>query len=85
MPAATQSALAAPVIENAGADANDVFAFSFTGSAGQSYSILSTTNLTLSLVNWTLLHTGTFGFDPVTFAYARPVAETGRFFRVCIP
>jgi autotransporter-associated beta strand protein len=47
--------------------ARDGFQLTFTGPSGQTYKVLASEDLTLPLASWTVLTTGTFGSDPVTF------------------
>lgn len=57
------------------------FAFWFYGAVGQSYSVLSSSNL--ALPNWQTVGAGTFAFDPVMFEDT--VANMQRFYRISIP
>jgi hypothetical protein len=51
------------------------------GPNGQAYEILTTTNLSLPMPDWTPLTNGTFGSGPVN--YTDPAATDGaRFYRV---
>jgi len=63
----------------------DQLLFTFTGTDGQSYKILTTTNLALPTTNWASLATGTFGGHPITFTnLITPGSATG-FFRITSP
>lgn len=80
VPTAPTASSPVPTIQSTSILSEGNFNFSFTGSAGGSYSILATTNLALPLADWTAIHTGTFGFDPVVFDYVIPTNESRRFF-----
>ena len=80
-----QTNIPAPAIASVGLLAGNAFSFSFTGSAGQDYSVLASTNLALPLASWPVVHKGTFGFDPVVFSDAGAMADQQRFFRVAMP
>lgn len=43
------------------------FPLTFSGPSGQTYQVLSSTNVALPLANWTVFSTGTFGLSPVMF------------------
>ena len=43
------------------------FPLTFSGSSGQSYQVLTSTNVALPLSSWTVLTSGTFGASPVTY------------------
>jgi alpha-tubulin suppressor-like RCC1 family protein len=65
---------------------NGVFEFSFSNTSGAPLSVLSTTNLTLPLSNWTVL-TGVTEITPGQFQFADPQAANTprRFYRVRSP
>lgn len=74
-----------PVVQSATVLANSCFNFSFVGPAGQSYSVHASTNLFLPRTNWTVITTGTFGFDPAAvddFVSTNPLQ---RFYFVSVP
>jgi hypothetical protein len=56
---------------------------SFSGPAGQNYKVLATDDLTLPLNQWTVLTSGTFGTDPVTFMDSS--VHQRRFYRIVSP
>jgi hypothetical protein len=85
VPTAPIASLPAPAIQGTSILPDGSFNFSFTGSAGETYSILTTTNLALPLPDWTAIHTGAFGFNPVMFDYIMTTNEPRRFFRVSVP
>jgi autotransporter-associated beta strand protein len=57
----------------------------FSGPNGQGYRVLSSTNLTLPLINWTTLGTGTFGSSPVTFNDLTATNHPQRFYLIKMP
>jgi len=85
VPSAPEPEIPAPAIEVLGLSASNRFSMSVSGSAGQSYSVLSTTNLALPVGDWTAVHTGTFGFESASIDWAISLADTQRYFRVSIP
>jgi hypothetical protein len=46
------------------------FPLTFSGPSGQTYQVLTSTNVALPLASWTVLTTGTFGATPVTYTDA---------------
>jgi hypothetical protein len=60
------------------------FQMTFTGPAGQTYQVLSSTNLALPLGSWTPVSSGTFGGSPVTYTNPPPLKDQS-FFRVKSP
>ena len=66
LPAAPSVSLPAPVIQGAVVPANGRFDLTFSGPAGQSYSVHASTSLALPRSSWTVISSGTFGFDPAT-------------------
>jgi alpha-glucosidase (family GH31 glycosyl hydrolase) len=85
LPSAPEPVAPAPAVQSVGLTGANEFNFSFSGSAGQSYSILASTNLALPLADWAVIHTGTFGFDPASLNWVIPMDDSRRFFRVAIP
>ena len=82
--AAAPASLTTPVVSGSAAYAAGAFSLSFTGTNGQSYRVLATTNLTLPLTNWLVLTNGTFGTGAVNFTDSR--ATNGQeFYRVGSP
>ncbi|MFM1767591.1 MAG: hypothetical protein RJA22_120 [Verrucomicrobiota bacterium] len=59
--------LTPPTLAGGGPLAGTSFPLSFSGPAGQSYQVLTSTNVALPLTNWTVLSTGTFGAGPATY------------------
>ncbi len=60
------------------------FNFSFSGPSGQTYKVLTSTNLTWPLASWTVLTSGTFGFTPVMYQDTGATNEQ-QFYRVTSP
>jgi hypothetical protein len=85
VPSPAEPGIPAPAIERVGLSPGNQFNFSFCGSAGQSYSILASTNLTLPPDDWTAVHTGTFGFNTVSLNWKIPLDDPRHFFRISIP
>jgi autotransporter-associated beta strand protein len=56
-----------PVLSGFGPLGGTSFPLTFSGPSGQSYQVLSSTNLARPLASWTVLKSGTFGAGPVTF------------------
>ena len=71
-----------PVVSGAGFDGSQ-FLFTFSGTNGQTYKVLSTTNLMLPLTNWSIISTGAFGVSPLTFTSS--VSAGAGYFRVLSP
>lgn len=55
----------------------------FSGTNGQAYEVLASTNLSLPLTNWTVLASGVFGATPVTFTDS--VTNAQRFYQLASP
>jgi len=60
------------------------FTMSFTGTSGNGYTVLMTTNLTVPLADWTALTSGTFGANPVNFTDTG-ATNAARFYRIKSP
>ncbi|MPN37663.1 hypothetical protein SDC9_185183 [bioreactor metagenome] len=72
-----------PAIQSSQHANGNGYGFSFQGSPGSSYSILTTSNLFPA--NWETIYRGTFGFDAVRFSEPIPADRPQRFYRVEIP
>jgi autotransporter-associated beta strand protein len=59
--------LSPPTISSFGPLTGTSFPLTFSGPSGQSYQVLTSTNVALPLTNWTALTSGTFGASPVTY------------------
>jgi autotransporter-associated beta strand protein len=60
------------------------FPLVFSGPSGQTYKVLSTTNVSLPMASWATLATGTFGVSPVTYTDATATNDA-RFYRIVSP
>jgi hypothetical protein len=58
---------APPMVVSYGPLSGTSFPLTFRGTSGQSYAVLTSTNVALPLTNWMVLASGTFGATPVTF------------------
>jgi len=75
-----------PTIVGAALSGNGAFQFAFSNSQGVSFTVLSTTNLSLPLTNWTVAGTPT-NVAPGLFQFTAPVStnESQLFYRVRSP
>jgi hypothetical protein len=73
-----------PELSNRTTFANGLFSFGFSGSSGQSYRVLASTNLMLPLTSWLVLTTGVFGAGVVGLT-DNAATNTQRFYRVGSP
>jgi hypothetical protein len=71
-----------PAIQSPAFLTDGALSFIFTGPAGQSYSILATTNLSEPFPDWTVVGTGTFGFSPANYQDQQVTRFTQRFYTV---
>ena len=85
LPAITPVTPPPPVFGSVTALPGNQVSLSFSGPAGQSYSVFATTNLALPLADWTAVSTGTFGFNPVTFEDATATNFAQRFYIIAVP
>jgi autotransporter-associated beta strand protein len=76
--------LAAPILSVTVSRSGAGFSLSFTGVSGQSYRVLSSTNLTLPLTNWLTLTNGVFGAAQINFIDAG-ATNASQFYRVTSP
>ena len=76
--------LVAPVLNRTVSHSGAGFGLSFTGVNGQSYRLLSSTNLTLPLTNWLTLTNGIFGAGQINFIDANATNHV-QFYRVTSP
>jgi len=60
------------------------FSLTLGGNSGQTYRVLTTTNLALPLTNWTVLTSGTFGAVPANYNVSTATNQTG-FYRIVSP
>ncbi len=71
-----------PVI-NSTTFSNGLFGLSFSGTNGETYQVLATTNLLLPLTNWWVLTNGTFGTNAASFT--NPTTNPQEFYRITSP
>jgi autotransporter-associated beta strand protein len=77
-------ALIAPTLSDYGPWNNDSFPLMFSGPNGQPYEVLTSTDVSLPLMDWTPLTNGTFG--SVSVAYTDTTAtNNARFYRIASP
>jgi hypothetical protein len=81
----TGGGLAAPVLIGGRVQGNGTFQLNFTGQVGQTYHVLATDDLTVSLVNWIVLGSGTFGNTNVLFTDYDSTNHLSRFYSVKSP
>jgi len=77
----------APVLINpVWSSVSNTFGFTFTNVVGAGFSVLTTTNLSLPLTNWTLLG-GVIEVSPGHYQFTDPTATNApqRFYRVSSP
>ena len=60
------------------------FSLTLGGNSGQTYRVLTTTNLALPLASWTVVTTGTFGAVPANYNVSTATNQTG-FYRIVSP
>jgi Carbohydrate esterase, sialic acid-specific acetylesterase/Bacterial Ig-like domain (group 3) len=75
---------APPTISGSTSLAGGGFQMTFSGPAGQTYQVLSSTNMALPLASWTPVASGTFAGSAVTYTNAAPT-DAQRFYRVKSP
>lgn len=83
--AVTAVSAPAPVFSGVTLLPGNNFQLTFTGSEGQGYSILASTNLALPLAEWATIGTGTFGSSPVTFVDSNAPNYSQRFYIIVSP
>jgi hypothetical protein len=74
----------APLLSNTGTWRAGSFPLTFSGPSGQTYRILTTTNLSEPLSDWTQLSNGTFGSSPVTYTNTT-ATNSAQFYRIESP
>lgn len=75
----------APVIADVTRLGDGNFAFSLTGTVGQGYSVRATTNITLPLVSWPVIQSGTLTSSPLTFTDLTATNYPARYYRASTP
>jgi hypothetical protein len=76
--------LTPPTLNGYGPLTGTSFPLTFDGPSGQSYQVLSSTNVALPLASWSLLSSGTFGGSPVTYTDTSATNAT-QFYRIVSP
>ncbi len=77
----TPPALVAPTMSSYGPWSGSSFPLVFSGPSGQTFEVLTSTNVSLPMASWTPLTSGTFGASPI--AYTDTAAtNSARFYRV---
>jgi hypothetical protein len=76
--------LTAPTLNRAVSKSGGALGLSFTGVNGQSFRVLSSTNLILPLTNWLTLTNGTFGAGQIDFLDSSATNDE-QFYRVASP
>ena len=61
------------------------FQMTFSGPSGQTWKVMTSTNVTLPFADWTLLSNGTFAASPVTVTDLNGTSQPGLFYRVVSP
>jgi len=61
------------------------FQLTFSGPGGQTYEVLTSTNLLLAMTNWTVLTNGTFGASPVTVTNSVAPGSPAGYYRIASP
>lgn len=74
----------APIITGSTMQPGGIFQLTFTGSAGQPYTVRASTDVNLPPTNWTPLTNATFTTNPATFLDS-PATNARRFFQISIP
>ena len=78
------AAVPPPVIVSSGPLSGTSFPLTFSGPSGQSYQVLTSTNVALPVAGWTVLTGGTFGTIPVTYT-DMSATNTQQFYRIQSP
>ena len=76
--------LQTPTLSGFGPLSGTSFPLTFSGPSGQTYKVLSSTNVALPLGSWTVLSSGTFGANPATFTDTS-ATNTQQFYRIKSP
>jgi hypothetical protein len=73
-----------PMIQNASFLSNSGWNLVFSGPSGQNYSIIASTNLLTPMPDWSIVSTGTFGFNPVYFNDNAATNYSQRFYTITL-
>jgi autotransporter-associated beta strand protein len=74
-----------PIVSAPARRADGNISFGITGTVGQGYSVLSTTNVLVPLSGWTVLESGTLQSVPYSFSDLTATNKPVRFYRVSSP
>jgi phospholipase C len=77
--------LVAPVLSAIANSGHGTFQIQFSGPQGQSYHLLTSTNLTLPSAQWQTATSGVFVISPQTFTDTNAANQAARFYRVVSP
>ena len=83
--ALTVNALVAPTLSGGATLVGGNFQLTFSGPAGETFKVVTTTNVAAPVASWTVVTNGTFGAGPVTFADPATAANPQRYYRVTAP
>ena len=75
----------APIITSAAAQPSGNFQLTFTGNAGEPYTVLAASDVNLPLASWASLATGIFTTNAATFTDSSVTNQPGRFYIISIP
>ena len=75
----------APVLSGGVSLGGSGFQLTFSGPSGETYKVLSTTNLTTPLASWSLLTNGTFSTGSVIFLDPTTAGNPVKFYRITAP
>lgn len=78
------TSLAPPTPTSFGPLSGSSFPLTFSGPTGQSYTVLTSTDVALPLASWTVLSSGTFGGSPVTYTDTA-ATNAQQFYRIKSP
>jgi autotransporter-associated beta strand protein len=78
------SALVSPTLNSYGPWSGGSFPLVLSGPSGQTYKVLTNTNVALPLASWTLLTSGTFEADPAVYTDSAATNGT-QFYRIVSP
>jgi hypothetical protein len=74
----------APIITGASVQPGGNFQFTFTGNAGEPYTVWASTDLALPAANWAVLTNGLFTTSPATYLDVT-ATNSRRFYQISIP
>jgi hypothetical protein len=80
----TPPVLVPPTWGSNGPWSGNSFTLVFSGTNGQTYEVLASTNLSLPMASWMPLTTGTFGFGPAIYTDTA-ATNSARFYRILSP